>query len=61
MTGAVHGRLVWALARAFAVELEGGGMMPFFRESFFFMPGIPVYEAPVIVGFGRFGVSVRFP
>lgn len=61
ITAAAHGRLVWALARAFALELEGGAMVPFFRESFFFMPGIPVYEAPPVAGFGRIGASVRFP
>ena len=52
---------MWAIARAFAVEIEGGAMAPFFRESFFFEPGIPVYEAPAVVGFGRFSTSVRFP
>lgn len=61
LAAAAHGRLVWALARAFAVEIEGGAMAPFFRESFFFEPGIPVYEAPAVVGFGRFSASVRFP
>jgi hypothetical protein len=61
LTAAAHGRLVWALARAFALEIEGGAMAPFFRESFFFEPGIPVYEAPAVVGFGRFAASVRFP
>lgn len=61
LTAAAHGRLVWALARGFALELEGGAMAPFFRESFFFAPGIPVYEAPAVVGFGRIAASVRFP
>lgn len=61
LTAAAHGRLVWALARAFALEVEGGAMAPFFRESFFFEPAIPVYEAPAVAGFGRFAAAVRFP
>ncbi len=61
VAGDAHARLVWAPLRAFAVEIEGGAIAPFFRESFFFEPDIPVYEAPPIAAFGRIGASVRFP
>lgn len=57
----VHGRLVWAVAPALAIELEGGAILPILRESFFFDPNILVYRAPAISGFGRLGLGVRFP
>ncbi len=55
-----QGRAVWhVLGDRLRVELEAGGMTPLFRESFFFEPGVPIYEAPVFVGFGRLGLGVR--
>lgn len=56
-----HLRLVWAPARSFALELEGGASAPLVRETFFFQPDVDVYKAPPIAGFGRVGASVRFP
>jgi hypothetical protein len=61
VAASVQGRLVWAIIRALAIEVEGGAEAPFVRESFFFEPTVPVYEAPPIAGFARAGVSVRFP
>ncbi|MBS2020715.1 MAG: hypothetical protein JST00_48125 [Deltaproteobacteria bacterium] len=57
---AAQGRAVWhVLGDRLRLELEAGGMTPLFRESFFFEPGVPIYEAPVFVGFGRVGLGVR--
>ena len=54
-------RLVWAPVRALVVELEAGALAPILRESFFFEPGVPVYEAPSVAFVGRAGAGVRFP
>jgi hypothetical protein len=61
LAASAHLRLVWAPVRALAVELEGGAVAPLSRESFFFEPAIPVYEAPAVAAFGRAGMAVRFP
>jgi hypothetical protein len=61
LTADVQGRLVWAPAALLSFEVEGGAIFPLLRESFFFLPGVPVYEAPVTAGFGRAGVAIHFP
>jgi hypothetical protein len=55
------GRLVWGPVRFLAVEIEGGALAPILRESFFFEPGFPIYEAPAVAFVGRGGAVVRFP
>ena len=59
-TGA-HARLVWSVVRAFALEVEGGFVVPLLREDFFFEPNVPIYEAPPIAGLFRGSAVVRFP
>ena len=54
-------RLLWEPLRALVLDLELGGVLPFYRESFFFQPGVPIYEAPTVAAFGRIGAGVRFP
>lgn len=56
-----HARLVWAPAPLFSVDLEGGAVFPLLRESFFFLPGVPVYEAPPVAALGRANVALHFP
>ncbi len=60
VAASAHARLVWAPVRALGLELEGGAAFPLLRESFFFDPNVLVYEAPVIAGFGRASVALRF-
>lgn len=55
------GRLVWEPLSWLDVELEAGAAAPLYRESFFFAPSVPVYEAPPIAFLTRAGVGVRFP
>lgn len=57
----LHGRLAWEPVRFLALELEGGALVPFVRETFLFLPRADVYQAPIIAVFGRAGASVRFP
>lgn len=55
------GRLVWEPLSWLDVDLEVGGIAPLYRESFFFAPSVPVYEAPPVAFLTRAGVGVRFP
>lgn len=57
----LHGRLAWKPVGFLALELEGGAMVPFVRETFLFLPRTDVYHAPILAFFGRAGASVRFP
>jgi hypothetical protein len=54
-------RAAWEPVRWLVVEVEAGVIAPLFRESFFFEPGVPVYEAPRAALLGRAGLGVRFP
>ncbi len=61
MSTGAHARLVWSIASAFSLEVEGGLVVPLFRENFFFDPNVPIYEAPPIAGLFRGSAVVRFP
>jgi len=56
-----HGRLSWTIAGRLSLEAEAGLSLPLLRESFFFEPNFPVYEAPPAAFVGRLGASLRFP
>jgi hypothetical protein len=60
-TVSAFGRLVWEPLSWLDVELELGVVAPLYRESFFFMPGVSVYEAPAAALLSRAGLGVRFP
>jgi hypothetical protein len=55
------GRLAFEPVAWLAIELEAGVVAPLYRESFFFEPGVTVYEAPTAAFLGRVGFAVRFP
>ena len=61
VTLGAHARAVWAPVDRLAIEAEAGVIAPLYRESFFFEPNVPVYEAPAVAFAGRFGASLRFP
>ena len=52
---------MWEPATFFELELEAGVITPLYRESFFFVPSVDVYEAPVAAFLSRAGLAVRFP
>jgi hypothetical protein len=56
-----HARFVWEPVPALGVELEAGALAPLYRDSFYFKPNIPVYQAPQVAFLGRAGLCVRFP
>ncbi|MDB4933296.1 MAG: Type secretion system hydrolase TadA/VirB11/CpaF, TadA subfamily [Labilithrix sp.] len=55
------GRLVWEPLAWLDVDVELGGIAPLYRESFVFVPGVSVYEAPAVAFLSRAGVGLRFP
>ena len=61
VAASVLGRLVWEALPWLDVELEAGGIVPFYREEFFFEPSVPVYEAPPVAFLSRLGLGLRFP
>lgn len=60
MAADLDGRLAWELLRYLDLELEVGVRAPLTRETFFFQPGVEVYQAPFAAVFGRIGAAVRF-
>jgi hypothetical protein len=54
-------RLAWELLPPLAIEVEAGVVAPLYRESFFFQPAVPVYQAPTLAFLGRAGMGLRFP
>lgn len=56
-----HGRLSWEPSSTFSLEIEAGAVLPLVRETFFFEPSVPVYEAPIVAFLGRAGLALHFP
>ena len=59
MTAGLAGRLAWTLTHRVEFEAGGGAVFPATRDTFLF-PSLPVYAVPLVAGFARVGVALRF-
>jgi hypothetical protein len=57
----LEARLEWRPLRMLSLDLEGGVLLPFTRNTFAFEPGgVFAYEAPAAAGVGTLGATVLF-
>jgi hypothetical protein len=61
VTTSAHARLEWEPLRRLALDVDLGALAPLYRDSFFFNPNVPIYQAPPFGFVGRMGVCVLFP
>ncbi len=55
------GRLEWELGRGLVAGGEGGLLLPFVRDSYYFSPNFPVHKVPAASFVAAIDIGVRLP